>query len=61
MDFVRTSASPIIEILAILTGAKRAEAWLEMATQLARFTGADGWCGPNELLLCSARAGSQSD
>jgi ubiquinone/menaquinone biosynthesis C-methylase UbiE len=58
MDFVHTSASPIIEILAPLPEAARAEAWNDMEAQLGRFTGPEGWCGPNELLLCSAEAGS---
>ena len=54
IDFVRTSGSPLIELLAPLPADAQAAAWDDMRAQLERFTGADGWRGPNELLLCSA-------
>jgi ubiquinone/menaquinone biosynthesis C-methylase UbiE len=55
VDFIKTSASPIIEILAPLTEAARQKAWEDIAEQLDVFTSHGGWIGPNELLLCSAR------
>ena len=57
LDFVRSSASPVLEILARLPESAQAAAWDDMAAQLDTFTGANGWEGPNELLLCSARQG----
>ena len=55
LDFVRSSASPIQQILARLDAAAAQAAWDEMAVKLARFATADGWVGPNELLLTAAR------
>ena len=52
--FVRTSGSPVIEILRHLPAARQAQAWADITHQLGRFTTAHGWVGPNELLLCSA-------
>ena len=57
VEFLRTSASPIIETLASLTPARRAAAWNEIARELDRFTTNTGWEGPNELLLFSATRG----
>lgn len=56
VDFVRTSGSPIMEILAALPAQTQADAWDDMATQLNVFTTPTGWVGPNELLLCAATA-----
>ena len=53
LDFIRSSGSPIMQILAPLSGHAQTAAWDEMAGQLDRFAGADGWEGPNALLLCS--------
>jgi ubiquinone/menaquinone biosynthesis C-methylase UbiE len=53
LDFVRSSGSPIMEILAPLPVDVQNDAWVDMETQLQRFNDADGWCGPNELLLGS--------
>ena len=55
LDFVRSSASPIQQILGRLDAAAAQAAWDEMAVKLARFATADGWVGPNELLLTAAR------
>jgi ubiquinone/menaquinone biosynthesis C-methylase UbiE len=52
--FVRTSGSPVIEVLRQLSAARQAEAWADITRQLDRFSTAHGWVGPNELLLCSA-------
>jgi hypothetical protein len=55
LDFVRSSASPIQQILGGLSpGAARA-AWADMEERLAAFTTSSGWVGPNELLLTAAR------
>ena len=58
LDFVRSSGSPIMQILAPLPEAERNNAWADMQMQLNRFTDQDGWHGPNELLLCSGQLGS---
>ncbi len=54
IGFVRSSGSPVIEILRPLTAARQADAWHDIARQLDVFSTAHGWVGPNELLLCSA-------
>jgi ubiquinone/menaquinone biosynthesis C-methylase UbiE len=55
LDFVRSSASPVVQILAALPQAQRDAAWAEMAQRLQRFGTAQGWVGPNELLLSVGR------
>jgi ubiquinone/menaquinone biosynthesis C-methylase UbiE len=55
LDFVRASASPIQQILSRLDGAAQEAAWSEMEARLRAFDTADGWVGPNELLLTAAR------
>lgn len=55
LDFVRTSASPIQQILAGLEPAAADAAWAEIEERLSSFSTADGWAGPNELLLTAAR------
>ncbi|MDM0113987.1 methyltransferase domain-containing protein [Variovorax sp. J22R133] len=52
--FVRSSGSPIMEVLAPLDAPARQAAWQEMEAALQTFQSAQGWSGPNELLLCSA-------
>jgi ubiquinone/menaquinone biosynthesis C-methylase UbiE len=54
IDFVRSSGTPIMEILTPLSAAAQRAAWEDMAGQLSRFTTPAGWVGPNELLLCAA-------
>lgn len=56
IDFVRTSGSPLMQLLAPLSADAQAAAWDDMRQQLARFDAPDGWHGPNELLLAKARA-----
>ena len=56
VDFVRSSGSPIMEILAELDQSAQNDAWLAMQTQLDVFTTPTGWVGPNELLLASAKS-----
>lgn len=55
LDFVHSSASPIHQILGGLDAAAAQAAWDDMARKLERFSTADGWVGPNELLLTAAR------
>src|SRR5690606_9745923 len=55
LDFIRTSAGPILQILGRLDEAKRGAAWAEIEAKLKAFDTADGWAGPNELLLTSGR------
>ena len=55
LRFVRASASPIQRILGRLDPAAEQAAWDDIEAQLAGFTTADGWVGPNELRLTAAR------
>lgn len=55
LDFIRTSASPVQQILGRLSDAAAAAAWAEMEERLCAFATADGWEGPNELLLTAGR------
>ncbi|MBK7060317.1 MAG: class I SAM-dependent methyltransferase [Rubrivivax sp.] len=57
IDFVRSSASPVMQMLKALPAAAQAAAWDEMRAQLQVFSTPQGWAGPNELLICSATAG----
>ena len=54
VDFLRSSASPIIEMLAPLSSAARHDAWVDITEQLKVFDAPSGWIGPNELLHCVA-------
>jgi SAM-dependent methyltransferase len=58
VDFLRCSASPIMEMLASLSTEAQFNAWADIEKQLNVFNTASGWEGPNELLLCSAVAPS---
>jgi SAM-dependent methyltransferase len=53
VDFLRSSASPIIEILAPLSALAKQAAWSDITEQLSVFSTPSGWLGPNELLLCT--------
>jgi ubiquinone/menaquinone biosynthesis C-methylase UbiE len=55
LDFIRSSASPIQQILSRLSPQAADAAWAEMEERLNVFTTPDGWVGPNELLLTAAR------
>jgi ubiquinone/menaquinone biosynthesis C-methylase UbiE len=59
LNFIRSAASPLMEILAPLSERARHKAWNDMREQLQQFTHithvAD-WQGPNELLLFAARS-----
>jgi ubiquinone/menaquinone biosynthesis C-methylase UbiE len=55
LEFVRSSASPIQQILGKLDADAAEAAWAEMAERLAVFQSTDGWSGPNELLVTAAR------
>jgi hypothetical protein len=52
---VRTSASPIQQILARLDPERRRTAWADMEQRLKKFETPSDWEGPNELLLTAAR------
>ena len=55
LRFIRTSASPLQQILSKL-GAEAADAaWKDMEQRLKIFETSEGWTGPNELLLTAAR------
>lgn len=55
LSFVKDSAGPILQILAPLEGAVRAAAWKEIETQLDVYQTANGWIGPNALLLTAGQ------
>jgi SAM-dependent methyltransferase len=55
LDFVKTSAGPIVAIIERLEPAKRDSAWMEMEERLRMFETGTNWIGPNELLLTAAR------
>jgi SAM-dependent methyltransferase len=56
IDFLRSSASPVIEMLSQLPDSAQQNAWADMTEQFRVFSSKSGWHGPNELLLCSASA-----
>ena len=53
LDFVRTSASPVVDILSRLSQEAQELAWNEITSKLRAFEKTNGWEGPNELLVCS--------
>jgi len=55
LDFVRTSASPILQMLRQLDDGAQEAAWAETETKLSAFNTPNGWEGPNELLLTVGR------
>jgi SAM-dependent methyltransferase len=56
LAFLRASAGPILQILGRLDQAARAAAWDDIRERLNVFANADGWAGPNELLLTVGEA-----
>ncbi len=55
LNFIRSSASPIQQILGRLAPEVAAAAWVEIEDRLGVFTTANGWVGPNELLLTAGQ------
>lgn len=55
LAFVRSSASPVVQILNGLGEAVAEAAWADIRRQLRAFDTSTGWEGPNELLLTAAR------
>lgn len=51
--FVRTSASPIVQMLGALDPQAQEAAWADMQERLDVYQTPDGWEGPNELLLAT--------
>lgn len=51
MAFIRSSASPIMQILGQLDREAQEAAWAQMEERLGVFQSPTGWAGPNELLL----------
>jgi SAM-dependent methyltransferase len=54
VQFERESFGALHQMLSGLSEDERAEAWAEIATELARFEGPDGFTGPCEMLVISA-------
>jgi SAM-dependent methyltransferase len=59
LAFVRSSASPILQILGRLDAASAEAAWSDMRERLTVFTTHEGWEGPNELLLTAGRRAAE--
>ncbi len=57
LAFVRSSASPILQVLAGLEPSAAEAAWNDIREQLREFDTPTGWAGPNELLITAARRG----
>lgn len=55
LDFVRTSASPIVQILSRLDKVRQQAAWAEIEDKLSAFNTSEGWEGPNDLLLTAGQ------
>ena len=55
MDFIRTSAGPVVQIVKSMDPATAEAAWADMETALSRYQLPGGWEGPNELLLTMGR------
>jgi SAM-dependent methyltransferase len=55
LDFIRTSATPIQQILSRLDDAAKNAAWADIEEKLSAFNTPNGWEGPNELLLTAGR------
>lgn len=55
LDFVRSSASPILQVLARLDAEATEAAWDDIRERLRAFDTPGGWEGPNELLITAAR------
>lgn len=55
LTFIKDSAGPILQILAPLDDVARAAVWRDIATQLDVYQTADGWIGPNTLLLTAGQ------
>ncbi|MDH4325004.1 MAG: class I SAM-dependent methyltransferase [Betaproteobacteria bacterium] len=55
LQFIRTSASPLQQILGKLGAEASDAAWKDMVERLKVFETPEGWTGPNELLLTAAR------
>jgi SAM-dependent methyltransferase len=55
LDFVRSSASPIQQILGRLDSAAAQAAWDDIEARLTQYQTPGPWVGPNELLLTAAR------
>ncbi|HEU5016695.1 MAG TPA: class I SAM-dependent methyltransferase [Pseudolabrys sp.] len=53
LEFIRASASPILQIVGRLDAPARDAAWAEIEQKLSAFNTPSGWEGPNELLLTS--------
>lgn len=51
LRFIRSSASPILQIIAGLDDGRRSAAWTEIESKLQAFSTPLGWEGPNDLLL----------
>jgi ubiquinone/menaquinone biosynthesis C-methylase UbiE len=61
MDFLRSAASPLMEILAPLSASAQHAAWRDMRDALHQFSGTENWQGPNELLLFKAQRPADID
>ncbi len=54
VDFLRSSASPLMALLQPLAQSEQQAAWSDMTEHLRKFDIPGGWRGPNQLLQCTA-------
>ena len=54
VEFIRTSGSPIIEMLRGLPAPQQSDAWRDIERALNVYSGAGGWESPTELLVFGA-------
>jgi hypothetical protein len=59
LSFVRSAGGPILQILGRLDPASAEDAWAEIRERLSAFNAANGWEGPNELLLTAGRRATE--
>jgi SAM-dependent methyltransferase len=55
VNFIRTSAGPILLILSNLDSAAQNSAWADITERLNAFQTSTGWEGPNELLVTTGK------
>ena len=55
LEFLRSSAGPVLQVLGRLDDEARERAWQEISQRLDVFSTPTGWQGPNELLLVSGQ------
>ncbi|WP_460449683.1 class I SAM-dependent methyltransferase [Alsobacter sp. SYSU BS001988] len=55
LEFVQSAAGPVLEILERLDAGAQEAAWRDIEERLRVYETAEGWVGPNQLLLTAGR------